>query len=93
MKITKKVTKVEEVEIDIETPFYAKQDGSYFRINSETDTLKLTLLDGSNYIAIISGGMFNIEDAAKGEQITSDEFNEVFTKALSSVTGEPAYVS
>jgi hypothetical protein len=81
IKIKKQVTTVQEEEIELQVPYYAKHKGTFYKVTSEHECDKITMLD-SDYACIMLNSYFN-SDGISGTQITEDEYNEQLQKAIS----------
>jgi len=89
MKITKeKITKeIEEIEIDL--PFYSKQDTWLYCILKENDTIRTSVsFDGSAAWVSRLDTKSMMQEALRGEPITADEFDKVFSAACNIISGK-----
>lgn len=94
MKLTTTVTELKEVEIDIEFPSYYKTSNycpTYIKAINENSTL--TLLHIDDYISLCMGDTKkNIDTIYKATQVTEEEFNEQFLKAMLQITDANIHV-
>jgi hypothetical protein len=76
--ITEKVTK------EVQLPFYFKSNcGSFIKIESEEVSIKVNPGEAPNYrsIALVPTWIAK-DDAAKGSEVTEEEFTAAFNKTL-----------
>jgi hypothetical protein len=85
MKIKFKVT--QDVEKEIELPYFFKNYGSFYKV--DTDESFCSVINLGRYINISFsekiGGGFDIKHLAEGTPCTEDEFNAAFDKAFNSI--------
>lgn len=72
-----------EVNREIELPyFYANQYGQYVMINEKKETIAVRRINGITSVSYdTSVSKYALEDIVSGQQITKEQFMEVFTKA------------
>jgi hypothetical protein len=81
MKLKKKTTTVEEVEIEISFPYHVKlSDYLFARIESEEEFMRVGLYPHSTFIER-GKNSFSVESIISNEPITEDEFTEAYLKA------------
>jgi hypothetical protein len=80
MNITIKQQTETNMEIDI--PYYAKNDYTFFKIVSETKAIRICTLGGCESILHTS----SFEEIIKGEQITEDEFSQAMNSTITKLS-------
>lgn len=82
METIKIKTRVEtEVEREVTLPFYSKSASSYYKVITKDCQISVSFLNEKSYN--IWKAEFLLGLALQGEQITEEEFNEVYNKVKS----------
>jgi len=85
MKVSKQITTVEVIEIEIETPFYCMEGDYYYAIYGEDTILRTWVFNGDS--ATITT---NTTFPKRYVEITEEQFNTAFDKALAIITKSKA---
>lgn len=79
IKLSAKITT--EIEREVTLPFYSKYASSYYKVITKDCQISVSFLSEKCYN--IWKGEFLLGLALQGEQITEEEFNEVYNKVKS----------
>lgn len=87
MTITKKVTKIESIDVDLSKPKFYKQDNEMFRVSNES-IIHLTgysILTREAERLTYSYFVDSVAEAMSGEEITEGEFNSALFEKLEKI--------